>query len=205
MGDLRVRYSENTDSATPVTDFCSNLTLFQHTPTPTGVSIPYPSIALHATLKYRSQTDALYMNIYLTDLATVNADEDIEILDITVLPPNYPSQSEADATAIKEIFTAMNACADLHPDPEDSDEGEGGPEIDDSAPGASGWITAENMGEFLDENGELNMRGMTVFGEEGADEPLGPGAGTVRGREEDGEHRGDAVNGVGETKWQRTE
>lgn len=189
------------------TDYNSKLTLFQSTPTPTGVSIPYPSIALHATMKYCSQIDALYMNIYLTDLATVNDDDDIEILDITVLPPNYPSSSEADTAAIKEIFTTMNACSDLHPDPEDSDEGEGGPEVDDSAPGASGWITAENMGEFLDEDGNLNVRGMTVFGEDGpsAEEPLGPGAGTVRAREEDGEQRGEEVNGVEETKWQRTE
>jgi nucleotide-sensitive chloride channel 1A len=46
-------------------------------------------------------------------------------------------------------------------------------------PGSGGWITAENMSEYFDEVG--NWRGS----KEGEDEHLGPGAGTVRSREED--------------------
>ena len=144
-----------------------------------------------------TQTEALYMNLSLNDIETVNSDEDIQILELTVLPPNYASSP--DTTCIQHIFQAMNTCADLHPDPDASDDEE---EEDDSAPGATGWITAENMDEYLDEEG--NFRG-TVIGGEGEGIPLGPGAGTVRARGE-GEEHVNGVNGVdGETKWQRTD
>ena len=35
-----------------------NVILFQTTPTTTGVAVPYPTIALHATMKYKSTTEA---------------------------------------------------------------------------------------------------------------------------------------------------
>ncbi|KAF2125409.1 hypothetical protein P153DRAFT_378865 [Dothidotthia symphoricarpi CBS 119687] len=167
-----------------------NLILFQDSPTPTGVSIPYPSVALHATMKYKSTIEALYMNISLNDADTVNEEEDIKTLELTVLPPNYVSSPVA--TCIMDIFTAMNTCADLHPDPDASDD-DGGDDLDETAPGASGWITAENMDEYMDEDG--NFAGM-VMGEE-----LGPGAGSVRQRDE-----GDGANGVNEheEKYYRT-
>ena len=65
-------------------------------------------------------------------------------------------------------------------------------------PGSGGWITAENVGDFFDEEG--NWRGGRRV--------LGEGAGSVRQREEEGE----GVNGGGpraegegeETKWRRT-
>lgn len=66
-------------------------------------------------------------------------------------------------------------------------------------PGSGGWITAENVGDFFDEEG--NWRGgeeftaNEVLGVPGAG--LGEGAGSVRGREE-GEGLED------ETKWRRT-
>ena len=69
-------------------------------------------------------------------------------------------------------------------------------------PGSGGWITAENVGDFFDEEG--NYR---------AGESLGEGAGRVRGREEeDDEDEGglEGANGNGEnheieeTKWRRT-
>lgn len=173
-----------------------NLILFQNAPTPMGISISYPSIALHATMKWKSQVEALLMNISLNDAETVNADEDINILELIVLPPNYNTTPET--TCIKAIFSAMNTCADLHPDPNGSDAGE----EDETAPGATGWITAENMDQYLDEDG--NFRGAVIGGE---DEDLGPGAGSVRPREEDDE-KTNGVNGVGgdghEEKYQRT-
>lgn len=171
-------------------DKTRNLIFFQNSPTPTGVSIPYPSIALHATMKYKSTVEALYMNLSLNDADTVNDEEDIHTLELTVLPPNYASSP--DTACIKDIFSAMNTCADLHPDPDASDD-DGGDEFDETAPGASGWITAENMDEYMDEEG--NFAGM-VIGED-----LGPGAGTVRQRDE-----GDGANGTNghEDKYYRT-
>ncbi|KAF3053985.1 hypothetical protein E8E11_003548 [Didymella keratinophila] len=162
--------------------------LFQIAPTPTGAAITYPTIALHATMKWKSQIEALYMNLSLNDAESVNAEEDIQTLELTVLPPNYTSAP--DSACISTIFSAMNTCADLHPDPDADDDGDVDFE-DDTAPGASGWITAENIDQYVDEEG--NFSGM-VIGEE-----LGPGAGTVRQRD-------DEPNGVNgdETKWSRT-
>lgn len=168
--------------------------LFQQSPSPAGVLIPYPAVGLHATMKYKSTTEALYMNISLNDFNTVENEEDLQVLELTLLPPSYTSNP--DSACIGEIYAAMNICADLHPD-SNASEDEGDSILDDSAPGASGWITAENMDEYIDEHG--NFKG-TVF--EGED--LGPGAGTVRQREGDEEANG--LNGVDghEEKYHRT-
>lgn len=66
-------------------------------------------------------------------------------------------------------------------------------------PGSTGWITAENVGEYFDEDG--NWIGPAEEEEEGQE--LGEGAGRVRGREEVNGH--DAENGEGESKRPRTE
>lgn len=89
----------------------------------------------------------------------------------------------------------MNTCADLHPDPNMSGD-EGDDILDETEPGATGWITADNMDDYVDEDG--NFRG-TVLG----DEELGPGAGTVRQREDGG---ANGVNGDDEHegKYYRT-
>lgn len=147
-------------------------------------------------MKHKTTIEALYMNLSLNDTETVNDEEDIQSLAVTVLPPNYTSQPEN--TCITEIYTALNTCADMHPDLNASDDADGDDILDDSAPGASGWITADNMDEYMDEEG--NFRGSVIGGEE-----LGPGAGTVRTRDEaDGDVNG--VNGVDghEEKYHRT-
>lgn len=65
--------------------------------------------------------------------------------------------------------------------------------------GSSGWITAENMHEFIDEEGNWIGEG------EPPAFPLGPGAGNVHGREDvGGEGEGDGEE-EDETKWRRTE
>jgi nucleotide-sensitive chloride channel 1A len=145
-------------------------------------------------MKYKTSIEALYVNISLNDAESVNDDDDIQMLEMTVLPPSYTSTPTN--TCITELFAALNTCADLHPDPDDSDADDEDL-LDDSAPGASGWITAENMDEYIDENG--NFAGL-VIGDE-----LGPGAGTVRSRE-DGDESVDGVNGADEhgEKYYRT-
>ncbi|KUI57296.1 Protein LOT5 [Cytospora mali] len=68
-------------------------------------------------------------------------------------------------------------------------------------PGSSGWITAENVGEFFDEDGNWIGGGE----ENGGDgEELGEGAGRVRGRDEINGH-GDGVEEDGDNKRTRTE
>ena len=132
---------------------------------------------------------------------------------VTAAASSATTTTTTTTTPIQDLFAAVSACANLHPDPVsqsssqvDLDEGEDAPTFEYQAgdpsgdlpppmPGSGGWITAENMDQFFDENG--NWRG----------EGLGPGAGIVREREDDEEHvNGDGAetDGADETKWRRT-
>ncbi|KAI8952264.1 regulator of volume decrease after cellular swelling-domain-containing protein [Xylaria longipes] len=67
-------------------------------------------------------------------------------------------------------------------------------------PGSSGWITADNVNEYFDEDGNW-------IGDEGVSGELGDGAGRVRGRDEaeqDGANGHEEVDD-GDTKRPRTE
>lgn len=125
-----------------------------------------------------------------------------------------PPKSEA-----AKLFEAISECSNLNPDPvEDGDEedGEDGAQIifegeheavegftgvfagatdgglPPALPGSSGWITAENVHEYFDEEG--NWIG---GGEEGVSGELGNGAGTIHSRDEDGREVVNE-NGAGE-------
>lgn len=144
------------------------------------------------------------------------------------------AETTSNQSPIQRFFTAISTCSNLHPDPsgmndatdgldndgDDDDpivfEGSVGytsslmPSGDSSTlppplPGSSGWITAENVGEYFDEEG--NWRGH--------ERSLGPGAGTVRTRDtaaveagqeqENGkDEHDDDDDVVEETKWRRT-
>lgn len=213
-----------------------------------GVSIPYPSISLHAiqSLPQPSvgEQQGLYMQLVSTSAAAPE-EEDVEpdSLSITIIPTasappqsatqDDPAEDKPEQTPVVAMFNALSNCSNLHPDPvepgdEDMDgagEGEAGmggsrlfraglafPGSSDGGlppamPGSGGWITAENMHEFIDEDGNWIEEKEKVEGEEAEDgeEPLGPGAGTVRPRDEEGdEGDGDAGNETDETKWRRT-
>lgn len=133
--------------------------------------------------------------------------------------------SATNAAKVQEIYSALSTCQDLHPDPGDSDsddemgssrsrgglagllQGMGGGE-----PGEGGWITSENAhlfeGHFPVEVGQLETGDA---GQDGDIMPLGPGAGTRRQRDDEAEVEDrlngntETTNGVGETKWQRTD
>merc|ERR1711939_200100 len=134
----------------------------------------------------------------------------------------YPSISlHAIQTPAQALFNALSNCSNLHPDPVEDEEEDGaqgsrliqsglaiplggeGSGLPPPMPGSGGWITAENMHEFVDEDGNW----IEDAGEEAAGEaPLGPGAGTVRSRD-DGEDGGGGDNTAADgedAKWQRT-
>lgn len=139
-------------------------------------------------------------------------EEDVEYLDLKLIPLSLFNETRYDSQTnehgvngtngnialdpVKAIFEAISACSDLHPDPNMSDD-EGEPEL-----GASGWITAENMNDFIDEDGNF------IGGH-----AMGPGAGTVRPRgdrdegtqDEDPIHRSDSEHGDDPTKRRRTD
>ena len=130
---------------------------------------------------------------------------------------NSTQKNKVEQTPVQALFNALSDCANLHPDPVDDgdDQGEGVSRLirsglalpgDDSGglpppmPGSGGWITAENMHEFVDEDGNF------IQDEDEVDlvqpgESLGPGAGNVRAR--DDEQLEENENGGDETKWQR--
>ncbi|KAI9802294.1 MAG: hypothetical protein M1833_001800 [Piccolia ochrophora] len=167
-------------------------------------------------------------------------DDDFPTLSLTLLPSPSPTATPTPTptpssapTSTESLFAALATCSNLHPSPpspsspsasnqsnqilfshseafaagliQPGSTETGG--LPPPFPGSGGWITAENVGEYFDEDG--NWIG---GGDEGG---LGPGAGTVRGRDDEDEPEGDedeAMGGddngqgeAGDTKWRRTE
>ncbi|CZT21552.1 uncharacterized protein RCC_07415 [Ramularia collo-cygni] len=178
-----------------------------------GLQISYPTITVTA----QDGQDVL-LELNLSDIDT--ADEDIQFVQIRITAGTVQhhaaaaTQAEGGASngtadqnnSSDALFRAISDCQELNPDPpQHGEEGEDGG-FDETAPGATGWITSENMGDFMDENGNFRMpEGMTVIGGEDDDqgaEPLGEGAGRTRTAAEL-----DTADGAGEEdekKWQRT-
>lgn len=180
-----------------------------------GLKIEYPSITVTA-----QDGEDVLLEVNLSDGDT--ADEDIQFVQLRILARevlHHAGAAQAQAgedgaangttaagqnEASTALFKAISDCQELNPDPPqagDEDGGEGG--FDPTAPGATGWITSENMGDFMDENGEFRMpEGMTVIGGEEDEqvEGLGEGAGRTRTAAERDTEDGAEEEG----KWQRT-
>ncbi|CAH0058877.1 unnamed protein product [Clonostachys solani] len=192
-----------------------------------GASIPYPSISIHAIKQVGSQgspTQAVWLQLEFADGGS--DDDDFNTVDLTIIP--QPSEDPATPSPAKQLYEAIANCSNLHPDPDDDEEEdednydrivfEGSAEHEALAgyegvlrgaadgslpppmPGSGGWITADNVHEYFDEDGNWRGEG----GEES--EALGDGAGRTRGRNEV-EGEGEGVNGDGpeESKRPRTE
>ncbi|KIW79736.1 hypothetical protein Z517_06350 [Fonsecaea pedrosoi CBS 271.37] len=220
-----------------------------------GLSIPYPSISLHAIQSLPqpspSEQQGLYMQVVSfpsSEMAAQDEDAEPDSISVTVIPtasapPQVAStgsgtaedglegEDKPEQTPVVAMFNALSTCSNLHPDPvEDEEEGdEGGSRLfraglafpgstdgglPPAMPGSGGWITAENMHEYFDEEGNwIGGDDQEEADEErgdqdgpGADEPLGPGAGTVRPRQDTEQGNGDAsgAKDAEETKWRRT-
>lgn len=212
-----------------------------------GLSIPYPSISLHAIQTLPSTasdvaptpSQGVYMQLMASSDVTMQdsgEEDDVEpeSISLTIVPtasapPQGPgsaaappedeieAEAEPEQTPAQALFNALSNCSNLHPDPVEDDDEEGGQGsrlfqaglaiplggdgtgLPPPMPGSGGWITAENMHEFVDENGNW----IEGAGDEDEDDaPLGPGAGTVRPRDGDEEGQGPADGD--ESKWQRT-
>ncbi|CAL3972058.1 unnamed protein product [Diplocarpon coronariae] len=169
---------------------------------------------------------ALYMQLDLSDPYGVSDEENEDPVELSLIPGTSSGETEGDT--IKKLFEAVSNCSNLHPDPtvegdDDDDEDDriifegsvgyegtsGLPGVQRGAddgglpppfPGSGGWITAENVGDYFDEDGNWIRDGETSLGE---------GAGRTRTR---GEMDGAEVNGNGtdghdsdESKRPRTE
>lgn len=220
----------------------SNLLLFSSTSS-SGARISYSAITFHA-----QEGHAVLLGFNLSDPNTT-PDEDIIFFHARLVPGEVETHAQQQqsqshngqsaavngsaADPARTLFDAIAACQELNPDPpqaggdDDDDDDEQQQGFDETAPGATGWITSENMADFMDEEGNFRMpQGLPVIGDEdgvvngdGADgvlevpsNGLGEGAGTRRSAAQmDGADDGDADDGDadvradGETKWQRTE
>lgn len=182
-----------------------------------GVTIQYPAISVIAA---QLSPPSVYLQI-LKALGSYDDHDPESTLSLTLIPaastnveaPSSP-QSDALSSPTQLLYTALTECSNLHPDPDESNSENEGPNImyeeGDQAlssgmalpppiPGGGGWITAENLNDFFDEDGNFRSRA------DANGEALGPGAGAVRAREEDGEEDGEAHLNGDATKWQRTD
>jgi len=149
------------------------------------------------------------MQLEFSDVNGVADEEDPEILELSLL-----GMPDGD---MQKLYDAVSNCSNLHPDPNDDGDEEmedggdsrimfegsvgyegisGLPGVQRGAvdgslpppfPGSGGWITAENVSEYFDEDGNW------IGGGNG--ESLGEGAGRVRSHNE---VDGDGVNGEAE-------
>lgn len=160
------------------------------------------------------------MQLELSDPYSISEEDEPEVVELTLIPSG---------TDIQALFEAVSNCSNLHPDPMQEDEGmedgsgdgriifegnvgyegiSGLPGVQrgsDSGglpppfPGSGGWITAENVSEYFDEEGNF-IGGGNI-------EVLGDGAGRVRAHDE---IDGDGANGhsedhIDDNKRSRTE
>lgn len=145
----------------------------------------------------------LLMNIELESQPS-DEDEEQDVLELTIVPPTRSFS----LGAVQALFAAVSTCSNLHPDPiaqgdDEMDEDgadrimfegnvgyegvSGLPGVARGAsdgglpppfPGSGGWITAENVGEYFDAEGNWLGEG------DEDEEALGEGAGRIRGRDE---------------------
>jgi nucleotide-sensitive chloride channel 1A len=166
-----------------------------------------------------SEEDAEPDSVSVTLIPTASAPPTTETVAEGREPTSEDSivtEGEPEQPPVVALFTALSDCSNLHPDPVqegDDEDGEsrlmqeglimpgdsqGG--LPPAMPGSGGWITAENMHEFFDADG--NYIGPDDDDEEAAAAAaggLGPGAGTVRTRDQDM----DTAEGTDDAKWQR--
>ncbi|KAF4975020.1 hypothetical protein FZEAL_8141 [Fusarium zealandicum] len=156
-----------------------------------GVSIPYPSISIHAVKQIGPETaaqraQAVWMQLEFSDGG--DDDDDFNTIELTIIPP----QTGSEENAAKQLYEAMASCSDLHPDPNDEDEddedeydrivfegsnghaaiegftgvmqGASDGSLPPPMPGSGGWITADNVHEYFDEDGNWIGQGQAAAG-----------------------------------------
>ncbi|KAM3443631.1 hypothetical protein MY4824_000517 [Beauveria thailandica] len=200
-----------------------------------GVSIPYPSISIHAIKQLPSSSHAVWMQLELSDGGSSD-DDNFRLIELTIVPP-----AASDTDTASKLYEALATCSNLHPDPvgagaddDDDDDDyqdrivfEGSAERHEALegfqgvlrgatdgglpppmPGSGGWITAENVGEYFDDAGNWIGPGAEVGGEEEGAAELGEGAGRTRARDEievQGGINGHGAEEDAESKRQRVE
>ncbi|OAQ99767.1 hypothetical protein LLEC1_07398 [Akanthomyces lecanii] len=188
------------------TSHCRNFIVF-NPKAEAGVSIPYPSISIHAIKQLPSSAPAVWMQLEFSDGGS--SDDEFNLVELTIVPPTADAAATDSATASK-LYEAIAACSNLHPDP--AQEGDDDATEEDNYDrivfeGSAEHEALEGFSGYFDEDGNWIGPGAEVGGEEEAEE-LGHGAGRTRARDE--VEPQDGVNGHAEeedaeSKRQRVE
>lgn len=162
------------------------------------------------------------MQLELLDPHAVSDDDEPDVVELTLIP-----SADGETSDIQKLFDAVSNCSNLHPDPtfgddEDLEDGDdrivfegnvgyagisGLPGVQMGVadgglpppfPGSGGWITAENVSDYFDADGNW-------IGVETEEENLGDGAGRVRTREEVDGMNGDGNHESDDNKRPRTD
>lgn len=202
--------------------------LLYSTSTEVGISIPYPTISLHAIQSVPAPSAGEQQGLYMQlmpqppNLEGGEEDEGDDSISLTIIPQNDapppPTTTDPDSMSgdhspqppTVAMFTALSNCSNLHPDPgglQDSAlfqagmiaPGDASGGLPPPMPGSGGWITAENMADYFDEEG--NWIGDDGTGQEDA---LGAGAGSTRPREDDEDQAAHENGTIDDNKWRRT-
>lgn len=169
------------------------------------MSIPYPSISIHAVKQVAAarggaSTPAIWMQLDFSDGGA--DDDDFNTVELAIMP--------VDSADAQKLYDAIASCSNLHPDPADGEEEEqddyDGIVFESNAegeavegftgvlrgatdgrlpppmPGSGGWITADNVHHHFDEEG--NWIGGRNSEGDGEGEELGERAGRTRPRHE---------------------
>lgn len=197
----------------------------------TGLSIPYPSISLHAI--QRSTSPSLFLQLLTPSSAFDDHDPDATV-SLSIIPSTGAStgtsaQESTEASSepqhpVQLLYTALSECANLHPDPaspgSDDEDGLAQPNIMFEGDGNSESAHTSLNGTapalpppMPGSGGWITADNVNDFFDEagnfrGGEQGLGQGAGSVRSREEvdalvDGDD-GDEEQESDETKWRRT-
>ncbi|KAF2858566.1 hypothetical protein K470DRAFT_259646 [Piedraia hortae CBS 480.64] len=168
FASLFPNYTNATEEEETIVDiwvFSTHLDLWSRL-TRRGVRFRYQMITMHAL-----ENQTVIYEIALSDPNDPGDDEEEREFLHLRLSPIGPGD-------VKKLYQASVACQELNPSPRDDDGDE-----DMTAPGATGWITSDNIDNYrnmFDSNGDTSMGNSDVPQQKG---PLGTGAGKRRRRE----------------------
>ncbi|KAL8684652.1 MAG: hypothetical protein Q9224_006211, partial [Gallowayella concinna] len=134
MGDFGVGSPTPLDAAiiSHLTDHWKRSKFLLFSPTlSTGISITYPSISLHAI--QRSPQPSLLLQILSSSSPQFDDHDPEGTISLSIIPksegvppslPQSEEQPQPSPTTVEQLFSALSACADLHPDPSSNSDGD---------------------------------------------------------------------------------
>ncbi|KAL9100186.1 MAG: hypothetical protein Q9163_004407 [Psora crenata] len=161
----------------------------------TGLSIPYPTITLHA-IQRSGGTASLFLQLLTAPVPVYDDHDPDSTVSLTIVPSNTAANVPAnepreagdppEVSEVEKLYTALSACANLHPDYSYNS----GSERSDASPPRGPSIQFEGEGDL---SGVFALGNNGMSGQEGLPPPM-PGSGGWITAENVGELFDDAGN-----------